>query len=263
MKTTRLHMTRRTFVMAGAACALPLAACGGGGDGGPLMPVSVVLQPTAASSTGTRFATSTRAHQVIVTDPQGNTRTVGGLGRDAGCFNAPMDLAVRGDGAFIVETGNHRVQVVDAQGDALGFIGLGELTYPGGIAFHGDEMLVADSRNQRIVGFDLQGHVTRVLGTGVLAAPRGLAVTGDMLLVADPGRHQVFRFDLVSGIVQALGTGWVLPYDVATDGTSIYVVDAAWARVTVLDADGNGRGTIPLERAATFIDCQAGALTVA
>ncbi|MES3001872.1 MAG: hypothetical protein V4787_14370 [Pseudomonadota bacterium] len=117
-----------------------------------------------APPAGAQFAALPKTHSLQVTTPLGASKRIGGVGRAAGQLNYPSDVAVLGELAYVVETGNHRVQVFDAAGVARGTIGEGVLNYPGGIITTADEILVSDSRNARIVGFDTQGRVTRTIG---------------------------------------------------------------------------------------------------
>ena len=58
---------------------------------------------------------------------------MGGVGSSLRQFNYPADVAVLGDLAYVVETGNHRVQIFDAAGRSVGAMGEDILNYPGGI----------------------------------------------------------------------------------------------------------------------------------
>jgi DNA-binding beta-propeller fold protein YncE len=254
------NIDRRTFVLgASAALALPLWGCGGG-DGLP--PVSTQDGPIALTPQGARFAALPRSHAVDITSTQGFKRRIGGLGQGSGRFNYPADVAVLGETAYVVETGNHRVQVFDAAGDSLRTLGDGLLNYPGGIATANGEIFVSDSRNARIVGFDPQGNVTRMIGSGALAAPRGLAVMPDgTLLVADPGLRQVVMLAPDGRLLERIGE-WVLPYDVATDGQQVYVIDASANEVVALSLSGQRIGTIPLESAPNYLSMRGGTLYV-
>lgn len=244
---------RRTFVLAGAtALALPLVGCGGGG-GVPLPPLSAQVGPTAVSKTGSQFRTLPLSHTLVVTDAKGVSKTLGGVGTGAGKFNYPADVAVLNELAYVVETGNHRVQVFNSSGAALGTLGDGVLNYPGGIITTSDEILVSDSRNARIVGFNPAGQVTRIIGAGVLSAPRGLAVVDGGLLVADPGLRKVVKLDMDGLLKGEFGPDWVLPWDVATDGALIFVADVSASEVAVLDMSGKRVESIALASAPQYL----------
>lgn len=243
-----------------AAITLPLLGCGGGG-GVPLPPMTAQAGPTAVSKGGSQFLAQPMSHTIVVTDSKGNSRKVGGIGRDQGRLNFPADVAVLKELAYVVETGNHRVQVFDAAGSALGTIGDGVLNYPGGVAAGTDEILVSDSRNARIVGFDASGRTTRIIGQGVLSAPRGLTVVDGGLLVADPGLRKVLRLDMEGRVTGQFGS-WVLPWDVATDGELVFVADVSASEIAVLDQSAARVETVPLKSAPTYISYRNGTLYV-
>jgi len=248
-------MDRRAFlrVSAGGAAIAMLPSLPGCSTTGSLPPVEHAQGPTAVTATGTRFEARPDAHALMIAGDRGEQMT-GGVGRQLGRFNYPVGLVVIGELAYVVEKGNHRVQIVGADGVSGGEIGAGELLYPGGIAVTtAGELLVADSRNARIVGYTTDGAKTRELGAGVLSAPAGLAVIGDSIVVADPGLRQVVELDRRGVVRRALGTTWVLPWSVATDGEHLFVVDGAAAEVAVLSRDGKRIDTIETELAPRFV----------
>lgn len=244
------QINRRTFMFAGAALALPLSGCGGGVD---LPPVTSQSAPLAMSKTGSQFVAQALSHSLVITDSKGNRTTVGGVGQGLGQFNYPADVAVLGELAYVVETGNHRVQIFDGAGRSIGVMGADVLNYPGGIITTADEILVSDSRNARIVGFDTSGRVTRMIGEGTLSAPRGLAVVPGGLLIADPGLRKVLRLDMDGRKTGEFGTDWVLPWDVATDGTLIFVADVSANEVAVLDDTGHRVDRIALDSPPQYL----------
>lgn len=255
------QIDRRTFVLGiPVALALPLLGCGGGGS---TPPVSAQAGPTAVSRLGVQFAALRDAHSLVVTSAAGTSKRVGGVGFDAGQLNYPSDVAVLGELAYVVETGNHRVQVFDSGGAPKGTIGEGVLNYPGGIITTDDEILISDSRNARVVGFDTRGRVTRTVGAGSLSAPRGLAITRDAMLVADPGLRKVLKLGLDGSVRGEFGNGWVLPYDVATDGVLVYVADASANEVAVVSSEGERIDRIALDAAPNYLSFRSDTLYVA
>ncbi len=261
------HPDRRTFLsLSGATAALallPLAGCGGGDvdEGANSLAVAEAQEPMrAAVVSGPQFQVLGRAHAVVVTDTDGRQRRFGSVGRAAGKLNFPAGVAVINGLAYVVETGNHRVQIFDANGAHRGFIGEGQLLYPGAIAVGRNEILVADSRNARIVGFGLDGSVTRVLGAGILSAPRGLTLSGTSVLVADAGLRKVLKLDSSGSIEAELGNGWVLPWDVATDGRNAYVADISKNEIAVLTLTGKRLSSLPLGFAPANVTMRNGAV---
>lgn len=241
---------RRTFILAGVGLALPLAGCGGGVD---LPPTASQIAPLAVSKSGNQFLAQPLFHSLVITDSKGISKTIGGVGQGLGKFNYPADVAVLNELAYVVEVGNHRVQIFDGLGRSVGFIGEGVLNYPGGIITTADEILVSDSRNARIVGFNASGQVTRIIGDGILSAPRGLAVVAGGLLIADPGLRKVLRLDMEGRKTGEFGTDWVLPWDVATDDSLIFVADVSANEVAVLDETGRRVERIPLKSPPQYL----------
>lgn len=228
------------------------------------MPSVAVMEageaPMRAAATAPQFQALGRAHSLAITGSDGRQRRYGGVGRAQGKLNFPAGVAVVNGLAYVVETGNHRVQIFDIGGTPKGFIGEGELLYPGAIAAGQNEILVSDSRNARIVAFGLDGRVRRVLGAGVLSAPRGLTVSGKNLLVADAGLRKVLQLDSMGRIQAELGTGWVLPWDVATDGKNAYVADVSRNEIGVVSLSGKRLASLPLNFAPANVALRNGTI---
>jgi len=77
------------------------------------------------------------SHRLVIFDAGSGEllRELGALGERPGSFRDPVDVAVAGDLAFVVERGNARVQVVRLPGLATaGFLGEGELERPAAVA---------------------------------------------------------------------------------------------------------------------------------
>jgi hypothetical protein len=248
-------MDRRAFlrVSAGGAAIAIMPSIVGCSTSGSLPPLETAKGPTAITASGTRFEARPDAHAIVIATDSGERKT-GGVGMSLGKFNYPVGVVVIGELAYVVEKGNHRVQIIGADGVSGGEIGAGELNYPGGIAVTAkNELLVADSRNGRIVGYTADGVQTRELGAGVLSAPAGLTVVGDSIIVADPGLGQIVEIDRRGVARRALGTGWVLPSSVASDGERLFVVDASASEIAVLSRDGKRIDSFEIERAASYV----------
>jgi DNA-binding beta-propeller fold protein YncE len=213
-----------------------------------------------AAAGAPQFQVLGRSHSLAIIGSDGRQRRYGGVGRAQGKLNFPAGLAVINGLAYVVETGNHRVQIFDISGAPKGFIGEGELLYPGAIAAGQNEILVSDSRNARIVAFGLDGRVRRVLGAGVLSAPRGLTISGKGVLVADPGLRKVLQFDAQGHVQAELGTGWVLPWDVATDGKNAYVADVSRNEIGVVALTGRRLASLPLNFAPANVAMRSGTI---
>lgn len=240
-------MNRRSFLRfsaAGAAAAmLPLSV--GCSTTPPLPAVDIADGPLAFAADGTRFEADPDRHQLVITTG-GRERRIGGLGREVGKLNYPIAVAIADELVYVVDHGNHRVQIFDAAGASVGMLGEGALFHPAGLVATDTEIAVADTRNARIVVFAPDGEILRIIGSDVLSAPRGLARLGDHLLVADPGLRQVLELAADGSIVRR-HTDWVLPYAVATDGDRLYVADVSAQRITVLERGGARLDTLDLD----------------
>lgn len=256
---------RREFLALGGGIAvlttLPLAGCGGGESYPDVSRAGI--GPVATTTSGRRYQAVAAKHSLTVTEPGGAQARLGTLGVARGQFNFPTGVAVLDGRVYVVETGNHRVQILDDKGNPLGFIGEGDLLYPGGVAVGKGEIYVSDSRNGRIVVFSPDGTRLRVLGQGILSAPRGLSVTAGALLVADPGLHKVLKLSLGGELLGEIDGDWFLPWDVATDGTFIYVADASREEVGVATWAGERAPSIPLDATPTNVWFSKGNIYVA
>ncbi|HUO86467.1 MAG TPA: hypothetical protein VM617_03685 [Thermoanaerobaculia bacterium] len=82
------------------------------------------------------------SHRLVLFDAASGEllREFGSLGERPGSFREPVDVAVAGDLAFVVERGNARVQVLRLPGLAtVGFLGEGVLGRPAAVAVEPDE----------------------------------------------------------------------------------------------------------------------------
>lgn len=95
---------------------------------------------------------------------------IGEFGSSPGQFNAPSDVAVRGQGTsaciFVADELNHRIQVFDRGGNFVGFFGMhaliprmgdGKIHYPRGVAISADgaTLAVAEAFEDRVQLFTL------------------------------------------------------------------------------------------------------------
>jgi len=258
------NLDRRTFLLGGTvAIVLPLAACGGGDDRGASLP-SVVSQKgpmSAPADGGVQYQVIPEKHTLVVTDGQGISRSYASVGTAPGKLNFPTGVTVVNGLAYVVEKGNHRVQIFDANGTSRGSFGQDVLLYPGGIASTQGEIFVSDSRNGRIVSFTPEGRLLRTMGAGKLSAPRGLVYVDGALLVADPGLRKVLRIGLDGKVLGDFGE-WVLPWDVATDGVNVYVADVATHVIAVVSAEGARLDQLQLTHEPRYIAFRNGSLYV-
>lgn len=157
-----------------------------------------------------------------------------------GLMYGPRGIAVGSDGAiYVVDTGNKRVQVFDADGSYLREFGgagveAGEMDEPVGIAVSGvGHVYVADTWNRRVQVFAKEGIFLRqwdvpTWGTGDPEEKPYLAITGNAVFAGDPVHQRVLAFDLDGALLWALRdpSGLDFPEGLAVMGDVLYVAGA-------------------------------------
>ena len=174
-------------------------------------------------------------------------------------FNEPYDVAVGPQGnIYIVDSNNHRVQKLDANGVLLtkwGTYGTGDGQFdsPSAIALDArGNLYVADSNNARIQKFDADGGYLDQWGSygagdGQFYVPGGIAVDASgNVYVADSGNARIQKFDADGGYLNqwgSYGTGdgqFDFPKGIAVDTSgNVYVADTNNHRIQKFDANGN------------------------
>jgi len=122
----------------------------------------------AVAPDGRVYATNTGAGSVSILRDGRLERTVGATGSGAGQFRRPHDVEVGRDGTvYVVDSGNHRVQVFDAEmnhrASSAADLGLNEPKY---LALDGERIWLADENNHRIVLLDHDLKAIGILGSG-------------------------------------------------------------------------------------------------
>lgn len=186
-------------------------------------------------------------------------------GSSDGDFSFPSDIDIGNNGdletglgsLFVADTGNNRIQRLDADGDFIYQFGrfgteAGNLNSPVGVAVDFNSRLYVSERdNDRVQLFDIRGnYIVRIASGEVkfkeLNNPAGLCVDRfGSLFIADSGNDRIVKFDELGDFVDAFGGfGFGLgffdkPMSVAVDRNNlIYVADTNNNRVQVLDYDG-------------------------
>ena len=174
--------------------------------------------------------------------------------RGNGKFNFACEGTVYDKEIYISDFFNHRIQVLDIDGNfrrlwgSLGYTNQ-QFYNPHGVFVYGDEVYVADSGNDRIMVSDLSGTFARkwgVFGTGdgEFNNPINVFVYHDEVYVVDNGntRIQVFNLD---GVFQrkwgVSGTGdgeFISPAGMFIYGDEVYVADLVNDRIQVFDLSG-------------------------
>ncbi|MEZ4626261.1 MAG: NHL repeat-containing protein, partial [Thermomicrobiales bacterium] len=215
--------------------------------------------------------TADLANQVEAdTGPFGLLERVG-PGTARGQFNNPRGVAAAPSGEiYVVDMGNGRIQVFDAEGQFLavwdestGSTNL-SLTEQGlgatGIAVGADGLVyVADTWSHRVVVLDPTGSVIRTFGQfgdsqdstdasinpGMFFGPRAIAVTNEDIFVVDTGNERVQVFGRDGSFKRAFGGNGSAPGQliepvgivIGPDGL-VYVADSGNGRISVFTQDG-------------------------
>ena len=187
----------------------------------------------------------------------------GRQGQGPGQFQDPRGVAVDAAGnIYVADTGNHRVQVFDANGNYVTDWGRygsgpGEFNEPWGIAVDGlGNVYVADTWNYRVQKFDKSGKFLTMWGEsgdsqgdalalpGAFYGPRAVAMASDgSVLVMDTGNERIQRFTAegkwlagYGGFGAGAGQFWE-PVGLAVDGSgNVYVADTWNRRIQAFDS---------------------------
>lgn len=195
-------------------------------------------------------------------------RIIGEAGVEPGQLTTPRDLALAPDGSlYVADTGNHRIQHFDADGNLLNTWGAfsgegvpnpppGQFNQPWGIAVGQDgSVYVSDTWNHRIQKFSPEGDFITTWGTFgqgetpfAFWGPRGIAVDHQgQVLVADTGNKRIVVTDPDGNFITQFGSSGFGPGQfnepvglaVGEDGL-IYIADTWNQRVQVMAPDDSG-----------------------
>ncbi len=233
-------MRRREFIQLCTVGGASLAwACDDPGQTALGLPEPEVGEGYLVFDGGQSFRIEPDLHQVVVLgEPE---RIIGGLGIEHGNLNRPSAVAVGPEGLlYIVERGNSRISVFDAQGALQRVIGEGELFTPRDLAFFEDRLYVADTLNNRVAVFDLQGRLLSAIGD--IELPRAVVFDGSgtlHVLDAGSGRVRTFAPSGEEGPSYGEEATWFRPSTLALDAEGArYVGDVSSAAVYRFEADG-------------------------
>jgi len=218
-------------------------------------PVNFALEAEKAAATPLRYPGKILADaergRLFISDSNHNRIVVAGL-----------------DGKVIDVIGSGAV------GNKDGDFATAEFDHPQGMALQGEMLYVADTENHLLRAVDLgKKTVTRLAGTGVqsrdrwtlrdgaqpalrtaINSPWDLALVGDQLYIAMAGPHQIWKLDLTGQTLSVFsGSGredvtngphreaaYAQPSGLATDGTTLYVVDSEGSAIRAVDLDPVG-----------------------
>jgi streptogramin lyase len=178
-------------------------------------------------------------------DSANNSYIWGSSGAGNGQFNNPSGICADNYGnIYVADTGNHRIQKFDADGNFIlkwGANGTGDgyFNYPRGLAADAQgNVYVADCNNSRVQKFDSSGKFIHKWGSagagdGYFCNPCGVAVDSQgNVYVSDYGNHRVQKFDANGNFILKWGSSgsgsgqFTSAFGIAADGQgSVYVVD--------------------------------------
>jgi tripartite motif-containing protein 71 len=190
-------------------------------------------------------------------------KSIGSYGTEANKLNEPAGVAVDLNGnIYVVERGNHRVQIFSSEGDSIRIIGAGNegkkeedtfesapgmFNHPWGIALFIDEnnndnnkIFVTDEENHRVQAFSFSGEFLFQFGSlgkeqGQFNHPTGIAVTEKgQVIVCDNWNDRLQVFDVKDGsFINEIGRrdsvkGFIDPngITISCDGRTILVTEA-------------------------------------
>ncbi|MBI4559612.1 MAG: twin-arginine translocation signal domain-containing protein [Candidatus Hydrogenedentes bacterium] len=171
-----------------------------------IYPTSIVQVPD-----GTYYISEygLEAERVHVFDTERRfARQWGEQGAGPGHFSRAMAIDFRDDKVYVADTGNHRIQYFDLQGEFRGIIG-GAGTDPGRLSYPYDMcvgpqgyVFACEYGNNRVSIFAADGTIVACFGRagrkpGEFGGPRGIAVSDrGSVFVADTENDRVQRFEL-------------------------------------------------------------------
>jgi hypothetical protein len=199
------------------------------------------IHSMAQSADGRWFLTDELNHRLVIVEPDGMRRQVGGPGYGAGEFLHPRGLALLADPAtgrerlYVCDAGNHRIQILTLDGHPLGaFGGFGagpaQFNAPSDIAIArprvgcstgvDDPLLaIADERNDRVQVFDPDGVFVAAIGASAQDARPGppLSRKGwpDFRVGADPRLVRPSRLSWLHGRLDVTCDGGAVRVDLA------------------------------------------------
>lgn len=203
------------------------------------------------------------AERELTLVPEQVLNQVGVAGSAPGQLFNPRNVAVDENGRiYVADSGNHRIQVFDADGNPItswGEFGAapGQFNEPWGIEVDGEYVYVADTWNYRIQKFTLDGDLVGAYGQsgsplddanpnlGFFYGPRDITAIGDgLFVITDTGNHRLQLMTADGEFINQTGRLGNLPGQfnepvglaAAADG-SVYVADTWNGRIQQFTPD--------------------------
>ncbi|MFN0279877.1 MAG: hypothetical protein ACKVRN_14960 [Pyrinomonadaceae bacterium] len=187
-------------------------------------------------------------------DPS-NAAIIGSEGNKPGEFSRPRGVAADSSGNFYVaDTGNHRIQKFDSDGDLIRSFGesgkgVGQLDLPNGIAMDArGNIYVTDAANNKLIRFGTEGEFQKEWAKPEVEfyGPRDIAIDPDgNVYIVDQGRSRIVKFAPETEAFDSFGSRgdgdgeFNEPSGIAVGDGLVFVTDAGNKRVQVFDLDGN------------------------
>ena len=243
------HVVRRVKPNGLISTVAGTGVAGYSGDGGNAANATLRFPAAVAlDAAGNLYIADRDNHRVRMVDADGVISTVAGIGAagftgDGGAatsarLNRPNGVALDAEGnLYIADRDNHRVRMVDSDGDITTTAGTGTPGYGGDGGPATSAMLrtpndvtvdsngtlyIADRDNHRVRRVGTNGVITTVAGTGTLGfsgddgiatdaqlnKPYGISVDGQgRIYIADTDNHRIRMIDLDGTIVTIAGDG--------------------------------------------------------
>jgi DNA-binding beta-propeller fold protein YncE len=267
-------MNRRRFLQVTglALSALPLMQFGCSstdGKGGSTQTYNAGTEPFYWDIEGSKYLIKPGAHSIAKISENRNPEwEIGGVaGAEEGAFNLPVRMtADHQENLYVVDSGNHRIVVLDNSGNFQFHIGGygdgdGDLNSPNDLALdQAGNLYLCDALNHRIQIFDAMGKPVFRFGElgfegNALNLPCSIAVAKDKSLhVVDAGNARVQIYDTKGSYLGSYGSPgaaqgqFIKPCAIETDEIGFsYVADSVQGTVQVFDADGKYESTITVE----------------